>query len=274
MHNGTLSTASKKALEAIVGEEFDSDSQAIFAALEKHSVKEVVGNLQGAWALVWWDKDAEALRVLKNDQRPLWYAYSEDRSVMMFASEYEIIRAATSIGANEKLWANEEGYTYFPFENDTLYEFSFADVYSLSKFLHGKPKCTPNMKGKPAAPKNVNFTMGQSHKTPALTNNHGNKNTGKNSTGTSDKEQKKLNDRRWARSTEVGGTDAEPFGGLFPSYQIDYTFSNGCQWCDTPIQYGDIGVYVDKVNGYALCKNCHNHPSDTNTIMTLEINNG
>jgi glucosamine 6-phosphate synthetase-like amidotransferase/phosphosugar isomerase protein len=85
VHNGTLEDSDKRVLEDMVGEKFNVDSEALFAAIAKFGVKEVIPKLQkgkdsykGAWSLVWWDTDNKTLNFLRNDHRPLWYCYSDD----------------------------------------------------------------------------------------------------------------------------------------------------------------------------------------------------
>lgn len=85
MHNGTLHQYALKRLKDY--EKYGTDSEAIFASINDIGVKDTLALIDGAWALVWVDKRDNTLNFLRNVQRPLHYAYSADRSTLIWASE-------------------------------------------------------------------------------------------------------------------------------------------------------------------------------------------
>jgi len=83
VHNGTLTTKWK--LEN--GNEFKVDSEALFNHMEVHGLSHLMQHMGGAWALVWWDKAEETLNFLRNKERPLWIAFTNDNDTLFWASE-------------------------------------------------------------------------------------------------------------------------------------------------------------------------------------------
>jgi predicted glutamine amidotransferase len=91
-HNGTLSRSSKNALPG--NTHFDTDSESIFHAFEDIGYDETLKLMFGAWALTWYDKTYKRLNFLRNHQRPLFYAFSENRQKIFWASEIPMLHAA------------------------------------------------------------------------------------------------------------------------------------------------------------------------------------
>lgn len=83
VHNGTLTTKWK--FED--GNQFDTDSEAMYNHLDKKGLKNLMQNMGGAWTMVWWDKLENSMNFLRNKERPLWMAFTEDGKTMFWASE-------------------------------------------------------------------------------------------------------------------------------------------------------------------------------------------
>ncbi len=82
-HNGTLTN-----MRLLSDHEmFDVDSEAIFHNINDHGVQHTADRLHGAWALTWWDETDHSLHMWRNEERPLFYVWSEDRKVIAWASE-------------------------------------------------------------------------------------------------------------------------------------------------------------------------------------------
>ena len=103
-HNGTVGSANlRKNLEWLDrddNERFDTDSETIYAAINEDGPEKVITNLEsgssGAWALVWYDFEANTVNFIRNDQRPLYYAFSKDEKQLYWASEAYMLKAACS----------------------------------------------------------------------------------------------------------------------------------------------------------------------------------
>lgn len=88
-HNGTLENWALKTLDDY--KTFGTDSEALYNSIAKNGLKETIGNMGGAWALTWFDKKNNTINLLRNNKRPLYYAYSENRENLFWASEADML---------------------------------------------------------------------------------------------------------------------------------------------------------------------------------------
>jgi len=89
-HNGTLHNKHRLADSA----DYTVDSENLFHHIEKHSLKEAIDLVDGAYALVWWDKFEQTLNFLRNEERPLFLARTKDTKTIFWASEMWMLNAA------------------------------------------------------------------------------------------------------------------------------------------------------------------------------------
>lgn len=85
VHNGTLTYSGQKNVDP--DNKFGTDSEAIMYQLDKIGLVETYKKLIGAWALVWYDKSEKRVNFIRNKERPLYYAISEDGKMLFWASE-------------------------------------------------------------------------------------------------------------------------------------------------------------------------------------------
>lgn len=98
-HNGTLTRTNT--LED--GDSFTVDSQAIFNHLSVHGVDDTVRNLIGAFALTWYDEQDNTINFVRNNQRPLFFAFSTDEQSLFWASEsWMLVTSAKKAKVNLK----------------------------------------------------------------------------------------------------------------------------------------------------------------------------
>ena len=109
-HNGTLRNQSLLPDHT----DFDVDSENIFHSFDKQGIDATVKNLNGAYALVWWDKAVKLLHFLRNNERPLFYCYTKDRELMLYASEVFMLRTAAYRNELEldKIWEVKKDHLY------------------------------------------------------------------------------------------------------------------------------------------------------------------
>jgi predicted glutamine amidotransferase len=92
MHNGTLDSGHG------VGHKFDVDSENICFTISKcktdDEVKKVLEDLDGAYALVWYDDKSRTVNMARNDRRPLCYQRTAEGYV--YASEGWMIKGGLS----------------------------------------------------------------------------------------------------------------------------------------------------------------------------------
>lgn len=85
VHNGTLrnftSIKSRHKLE------FDVDSEAVCYLINKIGLQETLDEIEGAFALAWWDAKNQTVNFIRNSERPLYYTISTNNKRLIFASE-------------------------------------------------------------------------------------------------------------------------------------------------------------------------------------------
>lgn len=86
-HNGTLTRLNM--LDNF--SDFGTDSETLFFNIAEHGLKETLLKTCGAFALSWWDKTTETLEFIRNNDRTLFYCFSEDRSVLFWSSEKHML---------------------------------------------------------------------------------------------------------------------------------------------------------------------------------------
>ena len=145
-HNGTLystySLPTKK--------KFETDSETITNAIRESGIDKTWKKLDGAAVLVWWDGKRQALNIISNEKRPFHWAWTEDESTFIWASEAWMIRGAAS-RRGIKL---KDDQIWFPPKN-SLYTFTFKQnknkviktVRNLEPYKHIY-KTYPNQYGK------------------------------------------------------------------------------------------------------------------------------
>jgi hypothetical protein len=95
MHNGTLRSQHRMEL----GNKFGTDSEYLAYNLSitaPEDAKNVIKNIDGAFALVWYDTRDKTVNFCRNHERPLWWATQDDKTnkkttKMLWGSELEMI---------------------------------------------------------------------------------------------------------------------------------------------------------------------------------------
>ena len=90
VHNGTLRNERKLDDH----EFFDVDSETLLHNFANNGVAETVKILDGAFAVVFYDKRDHTLHFVRNKERPLSYAYSKDMKTLFWASEAWMLQIA------------------------------------------------------------------------------------------------------------------------------------------------------------------------------------
>ena len=121
VHNGTLRGNWRTAL--VDSNKFDVDSQGLYHNIAAFGVENVLPLVEGAWALVWQDARDNTLNFIRNSERPLYLAYSLDKSVILWASEKWMLLVAERQG-KIKLFRAEDGEFAHSLAPDYLYSFT------------------------------------------------------------------------------------------------------------------------------------------------------
>jgi len=85
VHNGTLYNHN-----SLNKETFTSDSEALYHAMNEGDAVKVLEKADGAYALIWYDKNDSKLYLARNKERPLYLTTTKDKSVSVLASEYQM----------------------------------------------------------------------------------------------------------------------------------------------------------------------------------------
>lgn len=115
-HNGTLTSRYK--LEGTI-QQFPVDSEQLFNHIDKKGVKDALSKMEGAWALVWWDKTIDTLNFLRNKERPLWMVGNQEGDQIFWASEKWMLEVAldrAEIKTKDYHWVAED--MHYSFEID------------------------------------------------------------------------------------------------------------------------------------------------------------
>lgn len=128
VHNGTLLNQWRLPDH----EDFEVDSENIFHSIDKIGIVETWKLIEGAAALIWWDAKDGTVNFIRNDKRPLVFAYSKDLNQMYAASEMYMLLGA--------MWRNGiASHDVEVLPPDTLYSFKVNIAHPMPK---EKVKCT------------------------------------------------------------------------------------------------------------------------------------
>lgn len=97
-HNGTL----KSRANLLDYSDYAVDSENLYHNMDNLGLQDTFDKMSksvsNAWSLVWLDKAKQTLNLLRNEDRPMCYCFSEDGKTMFFASEWWMLEGA--------LWRN------------------------------------------------------------------------------------------------------------------------------------------------------------------------
>lgn len=83
VHNGTL--RSYHNLDTHTHQKVDSE--VLYGHLAANGPENTFDRLTGAYACVWWNDKTKTVNFFRNEERPLWFAWSKDCKTMFWASE-------------------------------------------------------------------------------------------------------------------------------------------------------------------------------------------
>lgn len=258
-HNGTLDYKSTSILEEAVGEKYPVDSMALISAIDKLGVKAAIELCEtgkdsntGAWSLVWYDQKDDTLNFLRNEHRPMWFAYSKDFKRIFWASDWKMIANATQMqSVPDELYVDAKGNCYWTTTEDVHYKYSLADLQKGA----AKPKpIIRTIKGKEPAPAKTYNPMGDD---PFRRNG-----TQFTDTGASTKMTYHQSGEHQSGPTKqlihLFGNSGNPLAGYMSEKKFNDIAFYGCSFCNADINYGDAGVTIFERDDIMLCKQCSN----------------
>jgi Glutamine amidotransferase domain len=276
-HNGTLDFNSIKRLYQ--NDKFDTDSEAIFAHINKYGIEDAIGQMEGAWALTWVDTSENTLNFIRNTKRPLYYAYSEDRCTMLWASEAPMLEFVTKRHALKTAEDN-----YFIVEPDKHYSWQIPDhvndkfgspqVVELKAKVHPFPTVSAHGTGYGAMNHGSDIAWLNNRNHSSSTTNTG---TGSTESSPANSSVRSHTDQavlpftpNVKTSVNLKRVDTVKFrppykdakGKVFNRKQFNQLISTGCVNCgDCSSEWGDfIHTLPDDIDGNQLflCEECYN----------------
>lgn len=138
-HNGTL----KNKHVLLDHKDFVVDSENIYHHIDKRGVKNTIPLLEGAWALVWWDKIEESINFIRNKERPLYLVFNKLRTVVYWASEKWMLNVALSREGVEieepfELPIDKHWSMHLP-SNPQVTKFKEVDLEGMPAWIQGIP---------------------------------------------------------------------------------------------------------------------------------------
>lgn len=118
VHNGTLS--SYYDLEGY--HKFDVDSECLYNSVDKLGLKETMGKISGAWAMVYWDARDSRLHFLRNKERPLYLTRTKNGNVWFWASELWMLLGVAhrnNVEIEEPYLLKEDNHASLAFDDKT-----------------------------------------------------------------------------------------------------------------------------------------------------------
>ena len=101
VHNGTLRNYTKLDTHAYN----KVDSEVLYGHLAANGPQDTFSILEGAYACIWWNDKDKTINFIRNNERPLWFTWSEDCKTMFWASEIWMFAA---VERKLKLWDGGE----------------------------------------------------------------------------------------------------------------------------------------------------------------------
>lgn len=133
VHNGTLNHGYESHLFEKIEKptkEFDVDSENLYYALSKEDPREVLKRTHGALTLVWYNQEEHRLYFIRNDKRPLVFAFNKARDKFVFASDPRLVSLARDETRGFEFAPDTEHGLMVSATENTLYSLDMLNTYS------------------------------------------------------------------------------------------------------------------------------------------------
>ena len=280
-HNGTLDKESWERLEMESGVPTNTDSAAVFACINAIGIDETIKLMSkgrthttGAWALVWYDKTKNTLNFLKNEHRPLWFAFNKELDELYWASEWPMLSSAAQMTKNQD-WGDwyydDDGFTFFPFENDHLYSIELEKLAGGLSFKDLDSFKGRKIKGKEPDPlvkarADEFFYMGGTSRKETKTNTSNNSCNKKDDLG--DDIIDFVEHRNFQVTTQERDPN-DPLNGFITEERFNEIAKYGCTYCGADVDIGDTGYTIYEADNCILCPDCSKNGDSDNVKLYL-----
>ncbi len=277
-HNGTL----KNKHDLKNHTSFGTDSEALFNQIAESNLEDTIATVEGAWALTYYDHILEEMRFLRNEERPLFYAFDKNKTTMFWASEVWMLQVATSRFDIEL--HQENGVAIRSFAIDTLYSVEAPMKTNDELVLRKRGAITGKKpffqadwkKGWHGGTATHSTTAKTTQKTAPQTSNL------KPTTTPQKNGEKQTLTSRMLLGLQSEKTDkvvpinsSKTFKGfkrvLLSFKELKEQLDRGCAWCELEeIPYN--GQYAWLSDGKAVCHKCLTGSHNDMTLKTVKIN--
>jgi glucosamine 6-phosphate synthetase-like amidotransferase/phosphosugar isomerase protein len=260
-HNGTLMGSSQDDLEKEIGEKYPVDSMSIIASIAAIGIAETVKLLRGSWAISWVDLNEGTMNFLRNKERPLYFGTTKDKKLVFWASEWPAIVAGLHDGYRE-MARDKDGDRFFEFPADYHYKF---DISSLMKGEFTKAAMKKREGKEPflALSNHSSHYGGHSRVSDPF------RRTTNLTTTSLSSSREAIAEKTRQLMTIVEGTEEQPYAGVIHRDEFETWAFEGCQFCQTPVRWGDTGITIYVRDGIVLCRehSCVQNKSQTRIFV-------
>jgi predicted glutamine amidotransferase len=216
-HNGTLD-------RGVVRMENKTDSQQFYEKLaeKEYNFPETVKEFTGAAAFTYYDTEEETFNLYRNDDRTLWYLFSNDRRVLVYASERRILEQSIDSGKENSIF-DIKNAVLLP--TDRLHSFKIENGRILLE--QTEAVLTPKYKTVYVGVSQTNFRGGAGYSGGTSRRSYFDRVQKKAPIGSSKADTTIYNDSGWI---DVDKLDNE---------EIEKSLSEGCQLCQTSLELAD-----------------------------------
>lgn len=136
VHNGTIQKHNSLTGHGIVHE---SDSEALFWAINEYGAEEVLPKVEGAFALIWYDRRTGNISIARNKERPLYIIKIKEKNSIVLASEHLMAQwAITRKGHKIESATTVEPGIIYTFDSANPTEWERQEVKLLEKKFYGQ----------------------------------------------------------------------------------------------------------------------------------------
>lgn len=126
VHNGTLYSHQRSQ----DGKTFDVDSDWLYYNIAKKGAAEFLGEVNGAYALAWYDVRAKTFNLASNLERPLHFAFIHRENSLLIASEMEMLywlATRNKLEIEKPLWVPDKSILVFE-KDGSLRDFTKIEI--------------------------------------------------------------------------------------------------------------------------------------------------
>jgi hypothetical protein len=195
----------------------------------------------------------------------MWYAFAKDYKRVFWASEWWMIDAACRAENVELAAEGEQGFRFFPTDEDLHYKFDVGLFITATNKVKPKTKPIKGREPEPVVtavrgddpfgrPGNVCGINVNDHRAGIHT-----RELSETATTTSTTSSRGKTPRSPDNVIKWLGTDHHPYAGYIDKEKFDELAKYGCSWCSQSVEFGEPGITIFERDDLLLCGKCSGH---------------